>query len=257
MSTTKTTESSSLITMLALALLTTGLWLGLSTSVAIEVEPEPEFTTDFRLQDCQFKIDGVNPYFILKPHYHLLLEGEDEGEEVRVLITVLTETEDIILTDGRKIKTRVVQEMEWVDGELVEVSRNFFGICKNTNSVFYFGEDVDIFEDGELVSHDGAWRAGVDGAMPGILMPGTFLLGSLYFQEIAPGIALDQAENVAMGLTIETDASTFEDCVEVLETTPLEPGEESTKIYCRGVGLIVDDEIELVSFGFGAPDLDD
>ena len=42
-----------------------------------------------------------------------------------------------------------------------------------------------IVEDGRIVSHEGAWRAGVDGAQPGLIMPGTFLLGSRYFQEIA------------------------------------------------------------------------
>ena len=144
------------------------------------------------------------------------------------------------------VLTRVVEEREWADGELVEVSNNFFAICRKTNSVFYFGEDVDIYEDGEIVSHEGAWRAGVNGAMPGIIMPGTFLLGSRYFQEIAPGVAMDRGENVEMGLEMETEAGLFCGCVKVLETTPLEPDAESEKIYCPGIGLVVDDEVRIV-----------
>ena len=49
-----------------------------------------------------------------------------------------------------------------------------------------------------------------------------------------------------MGLRVRTAVGTFEDCVKVLETTPLEPGAESEKIYCPGVGLVQDDELKLV-----------
>jgi hypothetical protein len=84
-------------------------------------------------------------------------------------------------------------------------------------------------------------------------MPGTFLLGSRYFQELAPDVALDQAENVAMGLTLDLPAGKFDRCVEVVETTPLEPGQESIKRYCPGVGL-VSDKVELVKFGFNIID---
>jgi hypothetical protein len=151
------------------------------------------------------------------------------------------------------IETRVVEEVETADGEPVETSRNFFAICDKTNDVFYFGEEVDIFEPDGTVSHEGAWRAGEpdeDGlAEPGIIMPGTFLLGSRYYQEIADGIALDRAEHVEMGLEITTGAGEFSECVRVVETTPLEPG-KSEKIYCPEVGLVVDSVVELVDYGF-------
>ncbi len=214
---------------------------------------EPEFTTDFRLEDCYFRTIGSNAYFTLKPGYRLILEGEEEGEQIIVEITVLREKENIYLDGIGRIKTRVIEEREWVDEELVEVSRNFFALCKQTDAVYYFGEDVDIFEyddEGNLIeiTHDGAWRAGVDGALPGLMMPGTFLLGSRYYQEIAPDVALDRGENIATGLTVLTDAGEFHDCVEVLETTPLEPGEESTKIYCPGIGLVVDDALQLTEY---------
>ncbi len=213
-------------------------------------EPNDGFTTDFNIEDCRFTSRGENPYFILLPGYQLILEGGDEVETVRVQITVLCETMKIDVEGIGKVKTRVVEEREWVNDELVEVSRNFFAICKRTNDVFYFGEEVDIYEDGNIVSHEGAWLAGEDGAMPGIIMPGTFLLGSRYYQELAPDVALDRAEHIAMDLTIETEAGEFENVVEILETTPLEPGEESTKFYARGIGLIIDDDIELIDFGF-------
>ena len=207
-----------------------------------------DFTSSFRLQDCEFLAQGANPHFILEPERQLVYAGEDE----ELFITVLEQTRRITLRIGgrlRTIRTAVVEEREFEDGEIKEISRNFFAICQKTNDVYYFGEEVDIYADGEIVSHDGAWLAGRDGALPGIVMPGTFLLGSRYFQEVAPGVALDRAEHVAEGLELETEAGTFRGCVEVTETTPLEPGAASTKLYCPGVGLVVDNDLVLVEIG--------
>ncbi|MEK6926349.1 MAG: hypothetical protein AABW50_03665 [Nanoarchaeota archaeon] len=209
-------------------------------------EIDKDYTSNFLLDDCNFKTVGENPYFILKPKHKLVLEGQDGDEEIHLEVTVLGDKERIFVPGIGRIETRVVEEREWINGELIEVSRNFFAICKRTNDVYYFGEDVDIYENGEIVNHSGAWRAGENNAMPGIMMPGTFLLGSRYFQEIAPGVAMDQGENVEMELTIETKAGTFENCVKVIETTPLEPGSESEKVYCLGIGLTIDNSAELV-----------
>jgi hypothetical protein len=216
---------------------------------ALAQDEEPQFTTEFRFNDCKFKNKGANPFFILKPGYQLIFEGEEDGDTLRVVKTVLHETEIVIVPGLGRIRTRVLKEQEYLNGRLVEESRNFFAICEKTNDVVYLGEEVDIFLPDGTIVHDGAWRAGVDGALPGIIMPGTFLLGSMYFQEQAPN-ALDRAEHVEMGITIETEAGTFNGCVRVVETTPLEPGAESEKIYCPGVGLVVDDVVELVEINY-------
>ena len=227
-------------------------WLaGLGMSSALVAAPikKVQFTTDFRLQDCQFQTEGVNPYFLLTPGRKLVLQSEDETETVE--ITVLEDLELISSVPGLgDVTTRVVEERETADGVLIEVSRNFFAICGGRNDVVYFGEDVDIFNPDNTITHEGQWRAGQADengvAEPGVIMPGTFLLGSRYFQEIADGIALDRAEHVEMGLDIETDAGDFHDCVRIVETTPLEPKSESEKIYCPGVGLVVDSDVQLV-----------
>lgn len=217
--------------------------------------PEPaaaqQFTAEFRLEDCTWSDEGRNAYFSLEPGDVLVLEGEDDGETEEVRIAVLGQKQVVAFSAGgsrHRVRTRVVEERETVDGELVEVSRNFFARCRETGDIYYFGEDVDIYEDGEVVGHDGAWRSGRNGARPGLIMPATYLLGSRYFQEIAPGVALDRAEHTAMGLTIATPAGTFHGCVEIVETSPLEPGSDSVKRYCPEVGLVFDDGIELTGF---------
>jgi hypothetical protein len=200
------------------------------------------FTTDFRLDGCTFSTTGSNEYFILEPGYQLNLAGEDDGELLELSITVLSDTEMI-----GSILTRVVEEREEVDGELVEVSRNFFAICIETNSVFYFGEDVDIYEDGVVVSHEGEWRAFQNGNEPGLMMPGIILLGSSFFQEVAPDVAMDRAVIVKMDAELEVPLDTYVDCVVVFETSPLEPFAKDWKFYAPGVGLIKDGPAELVS----------
>ena len=215
----------------------------------------PQFTDEFPLDECRFDNRGGNAFFKLTPGRQLYLSNQqcfatgkcDELEEL--WITVLKDTRTVTLTDDgrkRRISTRVVEEMEMADGELVEISRNFFATCRPSRDVYYFGEDVDIYEDGKVVSHDGQWLAGKRKAEPGLIMPeSAFLVGTRYFQEVAPGVALDRAEHVAFDLEIQTPAGAFEDCIKVRETSPLEPGSESIKFYCPGIGLIADGDLVL------------
>jgi hypothetical protein len=198
-----------------------------------------QFTTDFRIEDCTFSDTGRNDYFSLNPGDKLTLTDGKETLE----ITVLNDTHDVTF-DNRTVTTRVVEELETKNGAVGERSRNFFARCEQTNDIFYFGETV------EPASIGGAWEAGVDGAVPGIIMPARFLLGSRYFQEQAPGVALDRAEHTKMGLTIDDPKNQnqpFEDCVEVVETTKLERG-KSIKRYCPGVGLVFDAGLELTDY---------
>ncbi len=227
--------------------------IGVVLAGAARMQPagEPPYTTEFRLQDCDFVTHGKSPYFSLKPGTVWRYEGDDGGEFVELEIKVLHQTKWIkVKINGQEkwIKTRVVREREWVDEELVEVSLNYFARCQRTGNIFYFGEDVDIYKNGTIISHQGAWLAGKQGAKPGLIMPQLFLLGARYFQEIAPNVAMDRAEHVEMGLTVQTPAGTFHNCVLVRETTPLEPGSEGFKTYAPGVGLIKDGFVELVEF---------
>ncbi|MDH3403100.1 MAG: hypothetical protein OES32_13710 [Acidobacteriota bacterium] len=229
--------------------------LGLLTLLLAAGAAEAQYTSSFRLEDCTWTINGRgNPYFPLRANYQLVLEGDEDGTAIRNEITVTRTSRVLPLAIGdmtKMVRTRVLEEREYEDGEVIEISRNYFVRCKETNDIYYFGEEVDIYEDGEIVSHDGAWQVGQGGAMPGIIMPGTFLLGARYFQEIAPGVALDRAKHVAMDLDVETEAGEFSGCVAVLDSTPFEPGAEDLKVYCPGVGLVIDADFELVEYGVG------
>jgi len=201
---------------------------------------DDQWTRTFAIEPGELLPTGRNPYFILEPGHQMVYEGGNE----RLIITVLDETR---LIDG--VETRLVEERETKSGQLVEVSRNFFAISRRTNSVFYFGEEVDIYSDGEVVRHEGAWLSGAGGATYGLMMPGQVLLGAKYYQEIAPEVAMDRAEIIGMDAVVKCAAGQFSRCLKVEETTPLEAGEKEYKYYAAGVGLVQDGSLKLVRFG--------
>jgi hypothetical protein len=196
----------------------------------------------FDLEKRALVSTGRSDFFILEPGFQLIL-ADDENQ---VAITVLDDTR---MVDG--VEVRVVEEKEWEKGQLVEVSRNFFAIDKENHDLFYFGEEVDDYENGRISGHGGAWLAGESGARAGLIMPGTPTLGFRHYQEIAPGVALDRAEIVALDATLECPAGEFKNCVKVVESSELEPGSTSTKLYARGVGMVFDDGMVLIDSGTG------
>lgn len=204
-----------------------------------------KWTEEFNIEDCNFSTTGNTTYMILQVGYQLILNGTDEGDVIELNITVLNEIENV-----GGIDTRVVQELEKENGEIIEISRNYFAICNETQSVFYFGENVSEFEGGIWVSDSGAWRADEPGNEPGIIMPGLALIGARYYQEIAPGVAMDRAEIMDNNATITVDAGTFEGCLIVRESNPLEGGETEYKYHAPGIGLIIDEVLELQQYGF-------
>lgn len=211
------------------------------------------FTDDFPLEDCRFVPWGGSTYFSLNPGRELLLSNArcvEDGEcaDLEVVRIVVTDRTHLVplRIDGklRQVRTRVVEEHETENGTVKEISRNYFATCLPMRDVYYFGEDV---FDGAGKPLPDAWLAGRRGAEPGMIMPdAAFLLGSRYYQELAPGVALDRAEHVQMDIEVETPAGEFEDCVRIEETTPLQPGSTSEKIYCPRAGLVSDDDLELV-----------
>lgn len=196
---------------------------------------------EFAIANCAMSTTGRNQYFVLEPGFRILLESDD----TKVQITVLDKTRKV---DG--IMTRVVEEREWVDGKLYEVAMNYFAMCESTKDVFYFGEDVDYYKNGRIVRHEGEWLAGVRGAKPGMIMAGAPRLGMKYYQEMAPGVAMDRAEIVKLDGVCETPAGKFSNCMRIKEGTALDPSEEEFKIYAPGIGLIGDEDLRVTKYGF-------
>jgi hypothetical protein len=207
-------------------------------------KPAKKFTDRFNLDSCSFATTGRNQFFILEPGYQLTLEGKEDNKATKLVITVLDETKKI-----GNVETRIMEEKESVNGNIVEISRNYFAFCQQTNSIFYFGEEVDNYKNGKITDHEGAWLA-VGKNKPGLMMAGQPEVGYGYYQEIAPGIAMDRAEIISTGAEMKTEGQSWQNCVTIEETTPLSPKEKEYKIYAAGIGLIRDGNLFLVRSGF-------
>jgi hypothetical protein len=189
-----------------------------------------------------FSLDIDNEFFPLPVGHRVTLEGEEGSAHLVVRITSIDETETVA-----GVETRVVEEFESKDGNVVEVSRNFFAQAAD-GTVCYFGEDVDIYDGaGNVTSHSGSWRAGVDANRPGIFMLPSLEVGLAFQQEIAPGIAEDQSQVIAVGERTEVPAGTFADTATLRDGSPLD-GSTGDKVYARGIGLIVDGPARLTRY---------
>jgi len=208
---------------------------------------DDSWTESLVASEERFVTSGRNRFFILERGYELVLEGEEGRKTVRLTIRVLNETKRVA-----DVETRVVEERETAGGKLIEVSRNYFAIGAQSRNVYYFGEDVDVYKGGQVV-HEGAWLAGANGARHGILIPGEIRIGARYYQEYAPKVAMDRAENLSTNATAKTTAGTFQNCLKTKETTPLEPGNVEYKLYAPEIGLVQDGSLRLVRHGFVKP----
>jgi uncharacterized membrane protein YkoI len=205
---------------------------GQTTATAAQVE----FQGSFNVDKATLLDKGSNTYMILEPSYKLTLaDGKDT-----LTITVLDETK---MVDG--VRTRVMEERETKDGKLAEVSRNYFAFDKATGDIYYFGEDVNVYDaQGYITSHEGSWQSGVDGAQFGLMMPGKPKVGRRYQQEVAPRVAMDRAEVISLTEKVTVPAGTFENCLKTRESSALEKGVEE-KLFAPGVGLLKDGGFKL------------
>jgi len=212
------------ITALAAALALLGLHLTVAAAISATDDINPEsFTTN---------ID--NPFFPLQPGTTFIYKGGKEGRKLRDVFAV---TDRTVVIDG--VTCRVVHDRVFVHGVLQENTFDYFAQDTDGN-VWYFGEDTEeLNKRGKVVSTAGTWRAGVDGAQPGVIMEAHPRVGDHYFQEVAAPIAQDEATVLNLHEIVAVPFGKFTNCLQTREFTQLEPGNVEHKFYARGVGFIL------------------
>jgi hypothetical protein len=211
----------------------------------ISIQADEEYNPSINPSD--FVADVDNPYYTLSPGSTFTYHSEtDEGSEKNIVI-VTSETKEVL-----GVTTTVVWDRVWLDEELIEETFDWYAQDKEGN-VWYMGEDSTEYEDGEAVSTEGSWEAGVDGAKPGIIMEANPQLGDSYRQEYYPGEAEDMAEVVSLGEPVTVPFGTFTDCVKTREWSPIDPELNEYKFHCTEVGglaveVVIDsgERVELV-----------
>ena len=179
-------------------------------------------------------VTGVNnPFFTLTPGTTFVYEGDDAGETERIVVEVTGQRKTVL-----GVACTVVRDRVYVDDELVEDTLDWYAQDKQGN-VWYFGEDVKNYEDGQLVNRDGSWEGGIDGAEPGYIMRADPKVGDTYQQEYYAGHAEDMAEVLNLNASVDIDYGSFDNCLQTKEWTPLEPGIVEHKFYCREIGFVI------------------
>jgi hypothetical protein len=179
-------------------------------------------------------VDGVHhPYFPLQLGVMLVYdEYTDRGVE-RVEVTPTGKQKVILGVTCVEVRDLVTLRGEPIEDTLDWFAQDVWG------NVWYFGELSMNFEDGELVDLGGSWRAGVDGALPGIVMKAAPRVGDVYRQEFLIGEAEDIAEVFSLTETAVVPFGTFTNCVQTEDQTPIEPDIEEFKYYAAGVGFVL------------------
>jgi len=189
-------------------------------------------TDDINPADFTVRID--NPFFPLPPGITFIYKGRKELSKQRDEFSV---TDRTVVIDG--VTCRVVHDRVFIRGILQENTFDYFAQDRDGN-VWYFGEDTEeLDKHGNVVSTEGTWRAGVNGAQPGVVMEAHPQVNDHYFQEQAAPLAEDEATVLSLHETAAVPLAKFRNCLETKEFTQLEPGNVEHKFYARGIGFVL------------------
>jgi hypothetical protein len=187
------------------------------------------------LDPADFTAGSENRYFPLEPGRQWIYQETDEtGTKVRVVVTVTSETRDI----ANGVVARVVRDTVTEDGQLIEDTRDWYAQDGEGN-VWYLGEETAEFENGDLTTREGSFEAGVDGALPGIIMPAEPEVGISYRQEYYKGEAEDNGAVLAVDQQVDVAKGHFDEVLLTADTITIEPDVLEYKLYAPDVGLVL------------------
>ena len=204
-----------------------------STSSQARTEPSP---LDTVTPSFSRPTQVTNPYLPLSRTQHAVFLGEEAGKPFRAEIRLLPQTKPIAW-DGGQTDAVVVQYSAVADGQLLEVAYDYYAQADD-GAVYYFGEDVYNYADGQVVDQDGSWLAGRDGARPTLIMPAQPAPGMVFHPENLPDVAFETAEVTAVDASVTTPATGQRtDGVRIQETQM--DGSVEYKTYGAQVGELV------------------
>jgi hypothetical protein len=206
----------------------------------------PRGSEPVTLDPAEFTTRIDNPYWPMTPGSVWVYREREDESELRVEVTVTSETKEI----ANGVEARVVHDVVTEDGQLIEDTRDWYAQDSGGN-VWYLGEDTKEYEEGKVSSTAGSWEAGVDGAQPGVIMPAEPRVGLEYRQEYYAGEAEDRGRVLALDATASVPFGEYT-ALKTEDVAPLPPPEVEHKLYARGVGPVL---TVVVSGGTGREEL--
>jgi len=180
----------------------------------------------------------TNPWFPLKPGTRTVFRGTKDGSPTRDVVIVLHRTRTI-----QGVVCRAVWDRVFEDGVLEERTIDWYAQHRN-GDVWYFGErTAELDENGNVVSREGSWLAGRDGARAGIFMTADPQVGQTHQQEFYPGHAEDMFRVIDTSGSVTVPLLWSDSAVITREWTPLEPDVVDHKFYVRDIGLVLEKSV--------------
>ena len=186
-----------------------------------------------------------NQYFPFQPGGLKIFSGSEHGTKTAAIDRYLTAIRTFKLS-ANNVACHILVEESYETGELVERSFNYFAQADD-GTVYYFGEVVDLFQNGVIVGHEGSWLVGGPGAAdppetgsatkPGLFMPANPELGDMFKPEDLFPIVDETGEVVAVDQDVNAPAGKYDGAIEVRESSRIDPGTE-LKWYAPGVGVV-------------------
>ena len=195
----------------------------------------PQGSEPVNINPANFTTRIDNPYWPMKPGSRWIyreVHSEDLTVE-KVVVTVTNQTKRI----ANGVTARVVRDVVSEDGVPTEVTDDWYAQDKAGN-VWYMGEATTEYVNGKPTTTSGSFEAGVDGALPGIIMPAHPRPGLAYREEYYKGEAEDAARIVSLKEQAEPPAGHFGKALMTRNVNPLEPKVLEFKFYARGVGPV-------------------
>jgi hypothetical protein len=213
----------------------------------------PEDGKPFPIDPSAFTTQIDNSYWPMKPGSRWIFRETDaEGAVSRVVVTVLDKTKRI----ANGVEARIVHDRVTEGGEVKEDTYDWYAQDSEGN-LWYLGEDTTEYENGKTTK-EGSWEAGVDGALPGVIVPANPQVGMTYREEYYKGHAEDGASIIGTDALAKVPLGRFEHGVQTRNFSGIEPDVIEEKIYARGVGVVLEltvsggsDRDELLSYHEG------
>ena len=186
------------------------------------------------IDPADFSTTIDNPFMPFVPGTTFVY-ASTSGEHI--VVSVTTETRTVMGVD-----TVVVRDTATVKGKVTEDTFDWYAQDRAGN-VWYFGEDTKSYEDDPAGDPAGSWEAGVDGAMPGVVMLADPLGGDVYRQEYLAGEAEDLALVRLLDGAVKVRAGAFDPVLVTEEWSPLEPKVIEHKFYAKGIGVVAERQV--------------
>ena len=222
-----------------IALMAVAVWVVPSAAGAGSSCPLPEFGPgrDYhpQIEPANFSPNVTNRLFPLTPGKTLVYTGTKDGKKALDLVATTSRTKKI---DG--VTTRVVEDRLYLDNVLAERTSDYYAQDRCGN-VWYFGEDTaELDRHGKVVSTEGSFHAGVDGAQPGVFMQAHPQLGRKFRQEWYQGHAEDVFKVIDRSAPVTVPYGSFRHALRTAETNALEPEVLDNKYYVKGIGEVAE-----------------